>query len=149
LAALHSALPATCLRCFSSQTGNPEGPPAFVFDIDGVLIRGGDVLPAAKRALAKLYHPGGALGTTKAALSMLQLQRQAWDALHKAMADGRLPPTEPCTCKRTTSHVAGETPKLPVCFLTNGGGVVEAAKAKELSGWLDVKVHKKQACTLY
>lgn len=30
-----------------------------MFDIDGVLIRGGDVLPAAKRALAKLYHPGG------------------------------------------------------------------------------------------
>ena len=53
-----------------------------MFDIDGVLIRGGDVLPAAKRALAKLYHPGGALGSAKTALSMLQLQRQSWDAAH-------------------------------------------------------------------
>lgn len=34
---------------------NPEGPPAFVFDIDGVLIRGGNVLPEARRALAQLY----------------------------------------------------------------------------------------------
>ena len=65
------------------------------------------------------------------------------------MAVGRLPPTEPCTCKQTKSDVAGEKPKLPVCFLTNGGGVVEAAKAKELSGWLDVKVHKQQACALW
>ena len=48
-------------RCLSSEAGNPNGPPAFVFDIDGVLIRGGDVLPAAKRALAKLYQPGGKL----------------------------------------------------------------------------------------
>ena len=62
------------------------------------------------------------------------------------MAVGRLPPTEPCTCKRTKSDVAGEKPKLPVCFLTNGGGVLEAAKAKELSAWLDVKVHENQAC---
>ena len=53
-----------------------------MFDIDGVLIRGGNVLPAAKRALAGLYHPGGALGTTKTAVNMLQLQRQAWDAAH-------------------------------------------------------------------
>lgn len=38
----------------------PEGPPAFVFDIDGVLIQGGTVLPEAKQALAKLYTSGGA-----------------------------------------------------------------------------------------
>lgn len=38
---------------------------------------------------------------------------------------------------------------MPVCFLTNGGGVTEAAKAKELSSWLDVKVHENQACTLH
>ena len=36
----------------------PEGPPAFVFDIDGVLIQGGTVLPEAKMALAKLYTNG-------------------------------------------------------------------------------------------
>jgi len=33
-----------------------------VFDIDGVLIRGGTVLPAARRALARLYSADGALG---------------------------------------------------------------------------------------
>ncbi len=37
----------------------PEGPPAFVFDIDGVLIQGGTVLPEAKKALAKLYTDNG------------------------------------------------------------------------------------------
>ena len=37
----------------------PEGPPAFVFDIDGVLIQGGTVLPEAKKALAKLYTNNG------------------------------------------------------------------------------------------
>lgn len=70
----------------------PEGPPAFVFDIDGVLIQGGTVLPEAKKALAKLYTNNGA------------------------------------------------KPKYPVCFLTNGGGVTEAQKAEQLSGWLDVAV---------
>jgi ribonucleotide monophosphatase NagD (HAD superfamily) len=43
---------------------------------------------------------------------------------------------------------AGEKPKLPVCFLTNGGGVTEAQKAEELSGWLDVHVHENQACVI-
>lgn len=38
----------------------PEGPPAFVFDIDGVLIQGGTVLPEARKALAKLYNKNGA-----------------------------------------------------------------------------------------
>lgn len=50
-------------RGFSAPAGQsaaPEGPPAFVFDIDGVLIRGGTVLPEARRALARLYTPGGA-----------------------------------------------------------------------------------------
>ena len=46
-------------RRFSSA--QPQ-PPAFVFDIDGVLIRGGTVLPAARRALARLYSADGALG---------------------------------------------------------------------------------------
>lgn len=54
-------------RCFStkrrtdaSQLGvpplpaNPHGPPAFVFDIDGVLIRGRNVLPEAKQAAKKV-----------------------------------------------------------------------------------------------
>ncbi|KAL4440223.1 hypothetical protein ABPG75_003224 [Micractinium tetrahymenae] len=36
-----------------------RGPPAFVFDIDGVLIRGRHTLPQAQRALAKLYTSDG------------------------------------------------------------------------------------------
>eukprot|EP00877_Chromochloris_zofingiensis_P014983 jgi/Chrzof1/9739/Cz04g14030.t1 len=36
--------------------GNPSGPPAFVFDIDGVLIRGKNVIPAAKEAMSKLWR---------------------------------------------------------------------------------------------
>lgn len=37
-------------RQFSSAPiANPLGPPAFVFDIDGVLIRGRHTLPQAKR----------------------------------------------------------------------------------------------------
>ncbi len=35
---------------------------------------------------------------------------------------------------------AGAKPRYPVCFLTNGGGVTEAQKAEQLSGWLDVAV---------
>jgi len=36
----------------------PAGPPAFVFDIDGVLIRGKTVLDAARRAFSALYRNG-------------------------------------------------------------------------------------------
>ena len=34
--------------CGASGAGDPTGPPAFVFDIDGVLIRGSTVLPSAR-----------------------------------------------------------------------------------------------------
>jgi HAD superfamily hydrolase (TIGR01456 family) len=71
-------------------------PPAFVFDIDGVLVRGKTILPAARAALKLLYQP----------------DRQ--------------------------------TPKVPVAFLTNGGGVTEEAKAAQLSEWLDVRVEGSQ-----
>ncbi|KAI0565119.1 Haloacid dehalogenase-like hydrolase [Gracilaria domingensis] len=37
------------------STNQPYNGPAFVFDIDGVLIRGGSVLPAAQPALQSLY----------------------------------------------------------------------------------------------
>ncbi len=35
-------------------TAAPDGVPAFVFDIDGVLIRGKHVLPAAKAAMERV-----------------------------------------------------------------------------------------------
>lgn len=35
------------------------GPPAFVFDIDGVLIRGKNVLECAKKTLWRLYKNDG------------------------------------------------------------------------------------------
>jgi hypothetical protein len=57
LVRVHVALVPTGPRVESAS--DAHGPPAFVFDIDGVLIRGGTVLPAARRALAKLYSPGG------------------------------------------------------------------------------------------
>lgn len=53
-------------RGYSVPAGHsavPDGPPAFAFDIDGVLIRGGLVLPEARRALARLYAPGGETST--------------------------------------------------------------------------------------
>ena len=45
----------------------------------------------------------------------------------------------PAAAKLVCLH-AGAKPKYPVCFLTNGGGVTEAQKAEQLSGWLDVAV---------
>ena len=39
---------------------------------------------------------------------------------------------------------SGQQPRYPVCFLTNGGGVTEAKKAEELSGWLGVAVRGNQ-----
>ena len=41
-----------------TQRVRPAGPPAFVFDIDGVLIRGKTVLDAARRAFSALYRNG-------------------------------------------------------------------------------------------
>ncbi|GLC44804.1 hypothetical protein PLESTB_001212300 [Pleodorina starrii] len=51
-------------RAFSStpvwsSSSCPSGPPAFAFDIDGVLIRGKHVLPEALEAVRKLTHPDG------------------------------------------------------------------------------------------
>ena len=71
-------------------------PSAFVFDIDGVLKRGKEVLPQAIRALQQLYTPNRQLA------------------------------------------------RLPVAFLTNGGGVTERRKAEQLSDWLDINVSPQQ-----
>lgn len=40
--------------------------------------------------------------------------------------------------------LTGQQPKYPVCFLTNGGGVLEATKAAQLSKWLGVQVAANQ-----
>ncbi|KAI8467209.1 MAG: HAD-superfamily hydrolase [Monoraphidium minutum] len=76
------------------SAANPGGILGWVFDIDGVLIRGATVLPAARKAMQMLWSGG------------------AWRA--------------------------------PVVFLTNGGGVSEARKAQELTGWLGVPVAEGQ-----
>lgn len=39
--------------------------------------------------------------------------------------------------------------KFPVVFLTNGGGVTEAAKAAQLSEWLDAPVSEGQVRAYY
>lgn len=84
------------LRALSTSGKVTLGPIGFVFDIDGVLIRGGNVLPQALRAMKGIYD-----------------------------ADG-------------------QTPRVPLAFLTNGGGMTEALKANELSEQLGVRVLPKQ-----
>ncbi|GFR50889.1 hypothetical protein Agub_g13180 [Astrephomene gubernaculifera] len=58
-----TAAAATQCRTFSSKplwaSPCPHGPPAFAFDIDGVLVRGKHVLPWALEAMKKLTTPGG------------------------------------------------------------------------------------------
>ena len=44
---------------FLHTPGMVTGKPAFVFDIDGVLIRGNTVLDSARKALQRLYTEGG------------------------------------------------------------------------------------------
>ena len=46
-------------RGYNAAAGASDRPPAFVFDIDGVLIRGNRVLDSAKRAFQRLYRNGG------------------------------------------------------------------------------------------
>ena len=41
-------------------------------------------------------------------------------------------------------NAAGQQPRYPVCFLTNGGGVTEAHKAAELRDWLGIRVGADQ-----
>ena len=69
---------------------------AVALDIDGVLIRGGLVLPSTRMALRKLY------GQNKLGV------------------------------------------RFPVVFLTNGGGVPESVKAKQLSTMFDIDVQPQQ-----
>ncbi|KAF8072704.1 Retrovirus-related Pol polyprotein from transposon TNT 1-94 [Scenedesmus sp. PABB004] len=88
---LTKALPAAKLQRGLHTSSRP---PAFVFDIDGVLLRGREPLPTAREAVARLCPHG------------------TWS--------------------------------LPVCFLTNGGGVPEADKAAQLSSLLGVPVSEGQ-----
>jgi HAD superfamily hydrolase (TIGR01456 family) len=76
-----------------AESGNPV---AFVFDIDGVLLRGNSVIPAAKRTLQTMYD-----------------------------------------CNK-------QYPRLPLVFLTNGGGVTEESKAMQLSKRLGVRITADQ-----
>lgn len=71
-------------------------PHGFVFDIDGVLLRGKEVLPQALRAMSKLYTPDKS------------------------------------------------SPRMPLAFLTNGGGMTERRKAHQLEQLLGVNIHADQ-----
>jgi HAD superfamily hydrolase (TIGR01456 family) len=71
-------------------------PYGFAFDIDGVLLRGKEVLPQALRAMSKLYTPDKT------------------------------------------------TPRIPLAFLTNGGGMTERRKAHQLEQLLGVNIHADQ-----
>ncbi len=48
-------------KTFLHTPGTTAGPPAFVFDIDGVLIRGETVLDSARKAMQRLYTHQGVL----------------------------------------------------------------------------------------
>ena len=65
------------LAQFSQLAGSqPTDNVAFSFDIDGVLIRGAEVLAPARRALSRLYSKDGAQGL-KALFMQLTLCRLA------------------------------------------------------------------------
>lgn len=54
----------------------------------------------------------------------------------------------PLVCCRALAKLytgGGQTPRFPVAFLTNGGGVTEEHKAEQLSQWLGVAVKPSQA----
>ena len=51
-------------RDYIATAGASQHPAAFVFDIDGVLIRGSRVLEPAQRALQRLYRDGGTADLT-------------------------------------------------------------------------------------
>ena len=63
----------TLIRQLSTARPDFKRPLGFVFDIDGVLIRGGEVLPQAKEALRLLYE-GGKVFRLAAKLSSAQKQ---------------------------------------------------------------------------
>ena len=55
---VRSRLPGSTRRLLHG-TQDREGPPAFVFDIDGVLVKGKQILEPAKKALGLLYEGKG------------------------------------------------------------------------------------------
>jgi hypothetical protein len=144
-----SAAPAEASRSLSTAAAEAVarmGSPAFVFDIDGVLIRGRNVLPEARKAMQLVGRTGvGCWGCT---------------CLHAAATNS---PRLPCCCVscyllppclraslwRRVIHPSqlwrGGAWRSPVVFMTNGGGVSEAKKAAELSSWLDAPVEEDQA----
>lgn len=77
------------------HTATSIKPPAFVFDIDGVLLRGSTVLTQGKRALSLLLNNNN--------------HNRTW--------------------------------RFPVAFLTNGGGMTEECKAKQLSSYLNAPIN--------
>ena len=132
-------------RGYIASAGASDRPPAFAFDIDGVLIRGSRVLEPAKKALARLYRDGGMGSLLSCGKALQQTLQQSCHSISYG------PHTMIIVCKsqgliKKDVH-AGRTPRYPICFLTNGGGVSEQQKADELSSWLGVQVKENQART--
>ncbi len=112
----------------------------------GVLIQGGTVLPEAKKALARLYTDNGTC-LLHSCRSCRKVSAQADNTYDRSFSVSSGQAMSICVSRRTIAADAklvvlhaGAKPKYPVCFLTNGGGVTEAQKAEQLSGWLDVAV---------
>jgi hypothetical protein len=85
------------------------------------LIRGENVLPAAKQAMA-LVNPFSELRSNCTGFC---LHPQCFSQLTKNQSQWL----------------------YPVCFMTNGGGMTEAAKALQLSDLLGVAVQERQVLT--
>ena len=114
-----------------------RGPPAFAFDIDGVLVKGGEILEPAKKALGVLYNnKGNDAASSSNVFVLFASMLTNGKVRHSMLAQ-----------QADTACVAQDRPQFPVCFMTNGGGVTEAEKAEQLSEWLNVTVHADQVGT--
>jgi len=108
---------------------------AFAFDIDGVLIRGGRVLPQAQRTPFTLRQ--SILLFTSFNLSLIYCI-----AFFFSLSDPFPPQLKLHLCLEALKLLSDSEgrPRVPIAFMTNGGGILEADKAKELSEWLNIKV---------
>lgn len=118
---VRSRLPGSASRLLHG-TQDREGPPAFVFDIDGVLVKGQQILEPAKKALGLLYEGKGIMYALRSGSNLVSQKLSLLKYL----------------------YLGQDRPLYPTCFMTNGGGVTEAEKAEHLSEWLNISVHPDQ-----
>ncbi|KAF3792117.1 hypothetical protein EJ110_NYTH12374, partial [Nymphaea thermarum] len=138
-------------RCFSSY---PPPRPSFgiAFDIDGVLIRGQTPIAGAPEALRRLYSDSGR--DLNLFLLALLCGVSFWVVLLGECREGKsdwlrclsllmsLPGYYSLVTNMVSQSLGGL--KVPFLFLTNGGGVRESKRAKELSMQLGINILHQQ-----